>query len=77
MTTAGSSPAAGTKFWRTTMISCPNCSEDLDVDLDDLDEGEVISCQECGEDLEVITTDPIQLAVVGNDDDDYDEDEEE
>lgn len=56
------------------MILCPSCSEDLDLDLDDLDEGDIVTCAECGDDFEIVTIEPIQLASVDNDDDDDDYD---
>jgi len=61
------------------MVLCPECETDLDIDADDVDEGEVISCPECGTDFEVVTTDPLELKTVEEDyeEDDEDEDEEE
>ncbi len=43
------------------MVLCPECETNLDVDEDEVDEGEVISCPECGTDFEVITTVPLEL----------------
>jgi len=57
------------------MVYCPECETDLDIDEDEVDEGEVVSCPECGTDFEVITTNPIELKQVGEDDVDEDEDE--
>ena len=62
------------------MIVCPDCESDIDVDEDELEEGEVVSCTECGSDFEVVTTEPLELSKVedeGEDDDDDDEEEEE
>lgn len=56
------------------MVLCPECESDLDVEQDELDEGEVISCLECGTDFEVVTVDPLELARIKEDEDD-DEDE--
>jgi len=36
----------------------------LDVEEEDVDEGEVISCPECGTDFEVVTTSPLELKAV-------------
>ena len=44
------------------MIVCPECESDIDVDEDELDEGEVVSCTECGSDFEVVTTEPLELS---------------
>jgi len=47
------------------MILCPECESDLDVEVEELDEGEVISCVECGTDFEVVATEPLELSPVG------------
>jgi alpha-aminoadipate/glutamate carrier protein LysW len=57
------------------MILCPECESDLDIDEDEVEEGEVVSCVECGTDFEIITVNPIELKTV--DDEDADEEEEE
>ncbi len=55
-------------------IVCPECDNPLDIDVDDVEEGEIIQCDECGIDLEVVSSDPLELAPV--DEEDYgDEDE--
>lgn len=46
------------------MVYCPECESDLDIEEDEVDEGEVVSCPECGTDFEVVTTNPIELKVV-------------
>jgi alpha-aminoadipate/glutamate carrier protein LysW len=54
-------------------VVCPECDNPLDIDADDVDEGEVIQCDECGSDLEVVSSDPLELAPVdaeGYDDED-------
>ncbi len=43
------------------MVLCPECESDLDIDEDELDEGEIVSCPECGTDFEVITVNPLEL----------------
>jgi alpha-aminoadipate/glutamate carrier protein LysW len=60
------------------MVLCPECETDLDLDPEEVDEGEVVSCVECGSDFEIVTTHPIELKPVGDDDDEEeakDEDE--
>jgi alpha-aminoadipate carrier protein LysW len=50
----------------------------LDVEEEEVDEGEVISCTECGTDFEVVTPTPLELtAVVEGYEEDEDEEEEE
>ena len=56
------------------MVLCPECETDLDIEEEEVDEGEVISCPECGTDFEVITTNPLELKAV---EEGYEEDEEE
>ena len=46
------------------MVLCPECDTKLDLEEDDVDEGEVISCPECGTDFEVNTTNPLELKAV-------------
>ena len=65
-------------------VVCPECDNPLDIDVDDVEEGEIIQCDECGTDLEVVSADPLELAAVDDEgyddeeDDDYrDEDEDE
>ncbi|HLH17380.1 MAG TPA: hypothetical protein VKX45_09185 [Bryobacteraceae bacterium] len=43
------------------MVECPVCEGKIDVDEEDVDEGDTISCDECGADLKVIGTDPLEL----------------
>jgi alpha-aminoadipate carrier protein LysW len=46
------------------MVYCPECEFNLDIEEDDVDEGEIVSCPECGSDFEVITLNPIELKPV-------------
>jgi len=61
------------------MPSCPECESELDIELDDVEEGDVISCEECGTEYEVVGVEPLELARVDEDADESDEslDEEE
>jgi alpha-aminoadipate carrier protein LysW len=43
------------------MVTCPVCEGAIDVDEEDVDEGDSLSCDECGADLKVIGTDPLEL----------------
>ncbi len=59
------------------MVLCPECESDLDIEEDEVDEGEIISCTECGTDFEVVTVNPLELnRVAEEDEDEEDEDEE-
>jgi alpha-aminoadipate/glutamate carrier protein LysW len=43
------------------MVTCPVCNGTIDVDEEDVDEGDSLSCDECGADLKVISTGPLEL----------------
>jgi len=55
------------------MVICPECESDLDIEEDEVDEGEVVTCPECGTDFEVVAIEPLELSRV--DDDEIDEEE--
>jgi alpha-aminoadipate carrier protein LysW len=59
------------------MVACPECESDLDIEEDEVDEGEVVACPECGTEFEVVTTDPLELKPVEEEEFDEEEDEEE
>lgn len=63
------------------MITCPKCQNDIDVDEDELDEGDVFDCSECGASLRVGSVSPLELEVADektfdDDEDDFDDDDE-
>jgi alpha-aminoadipate/glutamate carrier protein LysW len=58
------------------MLYCPECESSLDVEEDEVDEGEVLSCAECGTDFEVVTINPVELKPV-EEEEEYDEETEE
>jgi alpha-aminoadipate carrier protein LysW len=61
------------------MIECPECGADIDVEEDELDEGETILCDECGRSFTVAGLDPLELEPEEDEfdlDEDFDEDEE-
>jgi alpha-aminoadipate carrier protein LysW len=43
------------------MVNCPVCEGAIDVDEEDVDEGDTLSCDECGADLKVTSTEPLEL----------------
>jgi alpha-aminoadipate carrier protein LysW len=68
------------------MVTCPECEAALDVEEEELDEGDQLTCEECGVTLTVASVDPIELEADDEDeeededfdyDDDEDDDEEE
>lgn len=67
------------------MITCPACAADIDVEEEDLDEGDLFDCTECGANLRVASLKPLELVAVKDggtfedeeDEDDFDDDEDE
>ena len=57
------------------MITCPLCDADIDVDEEDLDEGDELTCDECGSLLSVTGVDPLELEPADEEDEDEEEDE--
>jgi alpha-aminoadipate carrier protein LysW len=55
------------------MPNCPECENGLDIELDEVEEGDVVTCEECGTEYEVVGVEPLELARV---DGDLDEDDE-
>ena len=43
------------------MVTCPVCEGAIDVDEEDVDEGDSLSCDECGADLKVVGKEPLEL----------------
>ena len=67
------------------MVNCPLCDAVIDVDEEDLDEGDPLICEECGANLTVSGVSPLELTSdsdddededIDEDDDDFDEDDE-
>jgi alpha-aminoadipate carrier protein LysW len=58
------------------MVLCPECDTDLDIEEDEVDEGEIVSCPECGTDFEVVTTDPLELSKLEEEEEKEEEHEE-
>ena len=64
------------------MTSCPECENDLDIDVEEAEEGDVVACSECGTEYEIVGVEPLELSKVEDgideDEDDFlDKDEEE
>jgi alpha-aminoadipate carrier protein LysW len=55
------------------MPSCPECENELDIEMDEVEEGDVVVCDECGTEYEVVGVEPLELVRV---DDGLDEDDE-
>ncbi|HKD60139.1 MAG TPA: hypothetical protein VKB47_06745 [Terracidiphilus sp.] len=63
------------------MTSCPECESELDIDVDEVEEGDVVACDECGTEYEVVGVEPLELSKVeegfDEEEDEYTEEEEE
>ena len=57
------------------MVECPVCDGKIDVDEEDVDEGDTISCDECGAALKVVGTEPLELESAEEEEEDEDEDD--
>jgi alpha-aminoadipate carrier protein LysW len=57
------------------MIHCPLCATEIDVDEEELDEGDSLICEDCGANLNVSGVSPLELTPDADDDDDDEEDE--
>lgn len=55
------------------MPNCPECESLLDLEADEVEEGDVVVCDECGTEFEVITTDPLEIVKVDEGYDDVDD----
>ena len=54
------------------MAYCPEC--EADIELEDVEKGEIVNCPDCGADLEVVGTDPVELEVAPEEEEDWGED---
>jgi alpha-aminoadipate carrier protein LysW len=43
------------------MAHCPECEADIDMEEDEVEEGQTLDCPECGAELEVISTNPLEF----------------
>jgi alpha-aminoadipate/glutamate carrier protein LysW len=58
------------------MVNCPNCDAVIDLDVEELDEGDSLTCDECGADLSVTGLDPLELETAEDEDEEEEEDDE-
>jgi alpha-aminoadipate carrier protein LysW len=57
------------------MVTCPVCEGTIDVEEEDVDEGDTISCDECGADLKVVGTDPLEVESAEEEEEEEDEED--
>ena len=66
------------------MVNCPSCDAVVDVEEEELDEGDTLSCDECGATLTVASLEPLEVHLAKEDEEEeeeedfeFDEDEDE
>ena len=59
------------------MVRCPKCATEVDVDEDEVEEGEILACPECETEMEVVHIHPVKVNAISEDEDDEDEEDEE
>ena len=57
------------------MVTCPVCEGTIDVEEEDVDEGDTISCDECGADLKVVGKDPLEVESAEEEEEDEDDED--
>lgn len=58
------------------MVKCPECDAEMDLDEDEVEEGEILSCPECDVELEVTQVHPVHVIPLTEDEDEEEEDSE-
>jgi alpha-aminoadipate/glutamate carrier protein LysW len=57
------------------MPTCPECDAAIDIEEEEVEEGQIVDCPECGAELEVVSTNPVQVELVKGDKENEDEEE--
>ncbi|MCL5005679.1 MAG: hypothetical protein M1404_04025 [Acidobacteria bacterium] len=57
------------------MPTCPECDVAIDIEEEDLEEGQIVECPECGAELEVVSTNPLEFDLVKDEEEKDDEEE--
>jgi alpha-aminoadipate/glutamate carrier protein LysW len=56
------------------MAVCPECEGAIDIEVEEVEEGQTLDCPECGAELEVVSTNPLELNPVKDEENDEEED---
>ena len=57
------------------MAKCPLCDGAIDVEEEDLDQGDIFACEECGAEILVTGVNPLELEAAEEEDLDDEEDD--
>jgi alpha-aminoadipate/glutamate carrier protein LysW len=57
------------------VTKCPECDAEIDLDEDEVEEGEILTCPECDTELEVTQTHPVHVIALSEDEDESDEED--
>jgi lysine biosynthesis protein LysW len=57
------------------LVKCTECEADIDLDEEEVEEGEVVVCPECSVELEVAQIHPVQLKAILDEDEEEDDDD--
>jgi alpha-aminoadipate carrier protein LysW len=57
------------------MVNCPLCDAPIDVEEEELDEGDPLICEECGANLVVTGLDPLEIEPADEEEEDEDEED--
>jgi alpha-aminoadipate carrier protein LysW len=61
--------SGGTSWGRYTAVAkCPECGALIDIEEDEVEQGEIISCPDCAVDLEIVNTHPLEFDVLEEED---------
>jgi len=59
------------------VAKCPECGAVIDIEEDEVEQGEIISCPDCAVELEIVNTHPLEFDVLEDEEEDEEEEEEE
>jgi alpha-aminoadipate/glutamate carrier protein LysW len=57
------------------LVRCPKCAVEVDMDEDEVEEGEILNCPECEAELEVVQIHPVRVNVISDEDEDEETEE--
>jgi alpha-aminoadipate/glutamate carrier protein LysW len=57
------------------VVRCPKCATEIDVDEDEVEEGEILACPECETEMEVVQIHPVKVNAISDDDEDEEDED--